>query len=424
MKKVNILLVFVITILTSCTNGLNEKQTGKLIIAETETTYAEETTYESLATSVETTEKNTRAWTEKELKEYGALFPVYIDGYEDYIDKYGNVVTNYKFDRADYFYDGMAIVEKDGLMGAIDLTGAIVIPIQYSEMEHFSCGLASVTNEYGKIGYINKLGEVVIPFDDYTYAGYCSENIVIVEKGYNGYEFINSEGEKIGGLDGHGDYISGFQYGYMVMDNAYYNVNGEYIMGSNVVYDQFVSVGFLPGFYEGVSAFLQLKEEYFDKYYGTDKEVEELFNWDNWYCMYINTDGEDIFNKKFDAAGNFSEGMAVVVTDGVTGCIDKSGNFVFFNDNLLINDYFSEGYMSYSRKVGEDYKYGFLDNKGKEIINAEYYGCYTEGFHDGMALMADNREKTQLSYINKKNEIVYTFNVPDGYRKYYDTGYN
>lgn len=76
-----------------------------------------------------------------------------------YIDKQGKRVTR-DFDEARPFSDGLAAVRsrQKGLWGYIDKTGEIVIPYQYTTARPFREGLAAVDG-----GYIDKSGNWVIP---------------------------------------------------------------------------------------------------------------------------------------------------------------------------------------------------------------------------------------------------------------------
>lgn len=169
-------------------------------VAETEvyavgTEYIEETVYTEAAEDTDCT-KDTNETAAVVKEEYSALFPVYVNGYGEYMDINGNVVTHYQFDSVDFFYDGMALVQKDGLTGVIDLTGTISVPLMYTEMEKFSCGLAAVKNEDGLMGYVNKYNETVIPFE-FIFARSFSENIAIVSSDYPVFCFIDTDGNVI-----------------------------------------------------------------------------------------------------------------------------------------------------------------------------------------------------------------------------------
>ena len=86
-----------------------------------------------------------------------------------YIDTTGKKIIT--LDTADYsnawtFSDGLAWVmsKKNDKIGAIDKTGALVIPCEYDTGTGFNDGLSGVSKD-GKYGYINKKNETVIPFE-------------------------------------------------------------------------------------------------------------------------------------------------------------------------------------------------------------------------------------------------------------------
>lgn len=84
------------------------------------------------------------------------LFPVYIDGSYDYIDIDGNVITDYNFEKAEFFRGGRASVKLNGKYGFIDTNGCMVIDCVYSQSgAFFNDGLCNVTVDGEKWGYID-----------------------------------------------------------------------------------------------------------------------------------------------------------------------------------------------------------------------------------------------------------------------------
>lgn len=55
------------------------------------------------------------------------------------------------------------IYEENGLYGAKDQNGQIVIIAQYTEMYPFSCGLSLVRNRQNQYAYIDYANNIVIP---------------------------------------------------------------------------------------------------------------------------------------------------------------------------------------------------------------------------------------------------------------------
>ena len=61
------------------------------------------------------------------------------------------------------YFDSLALVEKDGKLGYVDLEGNLVVPFHFDQAYEFSEGLASVRFK-GRWGYIDTRGEVFMPF--------------------------------------------------------------------------------------------------------------------------------------------------------------------------------------------------------------------------------------------------------------------
>ena len=85
------------------------------------------------------------------------------------VDMQGRTVFSTERD-LENFSEGLAVfINRDGLRGFVDKTGAVVIPAQFFEAEAFSDGLArvSVLDEQGdggdQYGFIDQTGKVVIP---------------------------------------------------------------------------------------------------------------------------------------------------------------------------------------------------------------------------------------------------------------------
>lgn len=61
------------------------------------------------------------------------------------------------------------IFQEDGLFGAKNQRGEVVIQPQYMEMQLFSCGLSLVRNHQHQYAYINTLNRQIIPFGKYSW---------------------------------------------------------------------------------------------------------------------------------------------------------------------------------------------------------------------------------------------------------------
>ncbi|OAB44378.1 WG repeat-containing protein [Paenibacillus glacialis] len=67
-----------------------------------------------------------------------------------------------------------------GKWGFVDRFGKVVIPFKYDNADSFSEGLAIVYNGQGKIGFINKKGALVIGYQKYNCAFPFKEGFALV----------------------------------------------------------------------------------------------------------------------------------------------------------------------------------------------------------------------------------------------------
>lgn len=104
--------------------------------------------------------------------------------------------------------DSLTVFFKDDLRGFLNTkTGEVVIPAQYKKAWVFSEGLAAVMDHSGKIGFINKDNEVVLPFV-YNYR----EKWAIDYYFNNGYCVMTDERGACGVIDKEGNWVMEPQY--------------------------------------------------------------------------------------------------------------------------------------------------------------------------------------------------------------------
>ena len=141
----------------------------------------------------------------------------------------GEMITDYKYDNAYKFKDGLACVFINKKYGYINKKGEVVIPIIYDVTEYFMgshdynfhCGLTEV-KQNNKYGFVDKNGVVRIPIV-YESVGYFNENLVSVSINYK-YGYLNNFGEIVVQLiydfatnfkDGFGEVSLGGKYGFV-----------------------------------------------------------------------------------------------------------------------------------------------------------------------------------------------------------------
>ena len=105
------------------------------------------------------------------------LLPVQLDDKWGYIDKSGELVIPYQWEKAGTFRNGIAYVYDDGQYGYIDRNGTFKVPMGLKDSD-----LTPIkAPDSGLWGYADRDGKVVIPFE-WEYAREFSEGLACVEK--------------------------------------------------------------------------------------------------------------------------------------------------------------------------------------------------------------------------------------------------
>lgn len=116
-----------------------------------------------------------------------------------YIDKKGSVVIPCRWYNAEDFQDGLAVVRDkiNGKHGIIDRQGNLNSPCQWKSISPFSEGLALVSDSNNRFGFIDKKGKLVIPCD-WEFADDFKHGTAIVRDYTNGkgkMGVINKQGQ-------------------------------------------------------------------------------------------------------------------------------------------------------------------------------------------------------------------------------------
>jgi hypothetical protein len=278
------------------------------------------------------------------------LAKVELDGKVGYINKQGTVVIPLQYDDGGSYSEGRVWLKLDGKYGFADETGFLAVPIVYDYAYDFEEGLAPVKKD-GLYGYIDPLGNTVLPFQ-YPWASSFSEGLA--RTGAKGeYNYIDKTGQVALALNM--DYLFDFEDGRAIVFNRdQYGVidktgNFQIPLGK---------WGLIYGFHNGLSV----------AHGNSGYEGNHSF---------INTSGNAVIGSQpfYDAEG-FSEGLGTVashnkVTDKVTrSYITRTGELILpkranikeesrFDSNAFYLQGFSEGLAA---AVTQDGKLGFIEN--------------------------------------------------------------
>ncbi len=279
---------------------------------------------------------------------------------------------------------------------------------------NFSDGLLPVTKNK-KLGYINAEGEEVIPCTKkYYIEPGMDDGIVKYGSFHDGLAQVYSfEGES-GAIESQG--AKNIKIGYMnklgeTVIPAIYDYADDFSEGK-----AYVRSNDFQGFIDTTGKRLfQCKQSPNDMYFSDGLVL--IFDYDDGKYIFYNSEGKialEIPTDKYSELHGFNDGLAYYEKInnetgeiGEKGFIDKSGKEVLvLSEFYMVND-FSEGLASVS-KDGE--MYGFINTKGDLVIPCKHKGYIDEGgiryshdFHDGVCLI---EAEDSLYFINKKNEVV------------------
>lgn len=284
-----------------------------------------------------------------------------------------------KYDGGGYFYEGLAIVNKNDKWGMIDEEGKLVIPYKYDSMMGFHNGTSIVVNE-SKKGLIDKTGAEIIP-TEYEMVIYMAQGLFLCEISDEKCKIYNIKGEY---TSYEYDYIGGVYEDMIVVER-----NGK--MG----YINTELKEIIPCAYSDASNFSNglatvIKNHY---YYVIDKTGKIIMS----NCPYEKT-GKYI---KSPGIRSFSEGLASVKD----GFIDTEGNLVISCD-YDGKEFFDNGLA----RVEKNDKYGFINTKG-EVVVPLIYDCAESKFREGLALVTKgckwyDMEGGKYGFVNTKGEEV------------------
>lgn len=301
---------------------------------------------------------------------------VQLNGKWGFINEKGIIIAEPKYDAIDQTYaiafkNGMAKVKLNNKWGFINTTGKEIIPTIYDSAKNFNNDLAPVELNK-KWGYIDKVGKYVIPLE-YDQASCFSENLAvtraasmmpIIDKNDVIVNLVPNQFEKI--------------YDNCLFDEGLYpkESNGKIGLidksGNYVIKPTFKDV---TTFYNGgIKLFndgLVLVKINTNDSVGTTSSI---------LCEYIDKIGKVIIQPKYDDAGRFNEGLAVVEKNKKWGFIDKTGKEII---PLTYND--ADTFYDGLARVLINGKYGYINKKGKIVIEAKYIEA--TDFTDNVALV-------------------------------------
>ena len=125
----------------------------------------------------------------------------------------------------------------------------------------------------------------------------------------------------------------------------------------------------------------------------------------------IDSRGKEIIRPIYQSLSSFSNGLAIYSDGKGMGVLDDKGNIVSEKSYAFVNHYSQElAQVAGTNEKGE-YRYGYIDKNGNEIIPLIYKQA--EDFQPEGALVKDEDNSYQI--INKKNEVITRLPYPYAY---------
>jgi len=332
------------------------------------------------------------------------LAMVVIDGKTGFIDKTGKMVIGPKYNpEGSYmgighetchgFFDGLAVVSvgdyPNEKFGCIDCSGNFVIAPNYDCIVDFAEGFAAFRNG-DKWGFLDKRGNIVIPPTYESVSGF-SEGLAVVKLGYEHYGYIDETGRMV--LEKTKNMVSNWDEGFPIRRAAFCRAFS--------FHEDFAKVECFKknGFIDKTGKFMRVKSIYYSNCDFSDfsEGLAVFIDDDSRMTGYINKDMRVVIEPEFRCGADFHEGLARIAKDKV-GFIDKKGN-IQISCQFDYASSFNEG-MAIIQTNG---KIGYIDKSGTIVISPTKYEsarCFSEG-------LAAVKENGKWGYIDKVGNYAF-----------------
>lgn len=348
--------------------------------------------------------------------------------------------------------------EKDGLIGLMHNNGEVLIEPRFTEVNPFYFNIA-VVEENGLLGAITNKGEILIePVHQWEGLYFVSTAInktmyheTLIYQKERKYGFVTLDGvihEAVW------DYISPFVGGTAIVKrNNQYNlidIQGrilcqEWYSKISFDYDQSTS-SFLAQDAQGKYGALGLTGEILvsfewnsirkaDDCYIVGKdgkkgilnsngELRAALIWDDisslyvksgdpliaqkdGKCGFIDMDGNQVIPFLWDKVYAFSQGVAKVEINNLSGFINKDGKYVIPLQKIITDDYFDSDETIRFTDINNIDQWGFMDRNGNVLCEVSYQYYYGKPIkQEGLSVVINSGK---VSYMNIHGEMLFPF---------------
>lgn len=315
---------------------------------------------------------------------------VKVSGKWGFINKSGKEVIKPEYDAASDFENGFARVKLNGRWGCINKKGKVVVPIEYNTVLPIREGLAGVSRGYiyeEETGYVDMSGNEVVPFKSYGHFTIFSGGLACV-----------SLSERDGFINQLGEVVIPLKYdeaSYFSDNMAPVKLNGKWgaidRSGTEIILPKYDAISYEKDKVDN--------EIQYDGFSEGMLSVKLSGKWG-----YVNQYGVEVVPMLFDEVATFFRGgMASVRLNDKWGYVNLSGNIVAQPKYDEVNDFFDD-----LTSVSLNGKWGYIDKAGREIIPLKY--DYAKEFNDGLGAV---KVGDKWGYIDKTGKEVIPFIYED-----------
>jgi len=313
----------------------------------------------------------------------------------------------------------LAMVQRDDQYGYINTAGEFIIKPQYPLARTFSNGLACINvggsrnNPLvqgvvgGKYHFINTENEIQLNNFSSTSPTNFYNDVAFLTANDGSKELLNKKGEVIAtGFSVLGNCEDGLIPAVKESEKklGFIDTKGNWKIELPYKY-------FIGPYSEGLSAFTDTDTKlsgFFDKsgaiaiaptYTSVSNFKDGLARVKTGTTyFFIAHDNKKAFERSFEFAGDFNEGLCAVQQIGKWGFINKKGELIIdFTDYVGVRE-FSNGLAAFKQKNG---KVGYMDMTGKVIIEPLFDNGLN--FKNGFAIIEQNGK---MGFINTTGKIV------------------
>lgn len=366
-------------------------------------------------------------FTDYEVKKYDYIEECFTEDilliWKDYkihlVDKNGREV---KYDsditKVDLFSSGLSMVKKNEKYGFINKKGEVVIPFMYDSAFAFDGDytvVSKIEDSKEKNYIINNKNRIIREVDTDSHIKFVTDKYNVITDGHKN-KYLDKKGNEVKKYDEANPFYSGYA---IVKNNNTYKVIDEDFNVIKKIDKKYTYIRYVGcGMYltkmsncDQVGCINYLGEEVMpcvlEKYFEFNDDIANVYI--NDYChAYLTKDGslKLIPIEKYDEMNSFCEGLALVLKDKKYGFVDKNFKEVIpckYKDAAN----FSCG-LSYVKDFnGEKY---FIDKKGNKVLDLKEYNSVMETDDETVIINAKTKEellekKLEMFNIKKDEEI-------------------